>query len=199
MHAGARRAYRDVSPPAIAANLFQPLDVEVVEPPEVTLHCVLVHFLTQHCQLLLCQLTRPLVLDALHGGHHHLRVCRAGVGAGNSASPNRQGEWRKENDCVVCDWQPRDNSGTQQPHWGQHHQVCKLRVGERSCETRAKLLQNLTRLPVFVYHNRAWLTAYRLSLVQCDNPRLLASSKSGCPRRHTVSVRMAFDVVWPMP
>ena len=48
-----------VAAAAVAANLFQPLDVERVEAAEVALHGVLVHLLTQLGQLLLAQVLGP--------------------------------------------------------------------------------------------------------------------------------------------
>ena len=59
------RAHRDVAAAAVAAGFFQALDVEVCEPPQVSLYRVLLQLVTQRRQLLLRQVPRPLVLDVL--------------------------------------------------------------------------------------------------------------------------------------
>ena len=57
--------YRNVSLAAVALDLFQALDVEGVEPPQVSLNGVLLNLITQPRQLILRQLPRPLVLNPL--------------------------------------------------------------------------------------------------------------------------------------
>ena len=62
-------AHRNVALAAVALDLFQALDVEGVEPPEVTLDGVLLHLVTQLRQLILRQLPCPLVLNSLRVLH----------------------------------------------------------------------------------------------------------------------------------
>ena len=63
-------AYSYVAATPVALDLLQALDVEGVEPPEVPLNSVLLHLITQPCQLILCQLPGPLVLHPLYGSVH---------------------------------------------------------------------------------------------------------------------------------
>ena len=60
-----KETYSDVAFAAVALDLFQALDVEGVEPPQVSLNGVLLHLITQPRQLILRQLPRPLVLNSL--------------------------------------------------------------------------------------------------------------------------------------
>jgi hypothetical protein len=64
MQSGAA-AHRNVAPAAVALDLLEALDVERVEAAQVALNRVLLHLVAQARQLLLAQLARPLVLDAL--------------------------------------------------------------------------------------------------------------------------------------
>ena len=59
-------AHCNVARAAVALDLFQALDVEGIESPEVSLDGVFLHLVTQLRQLILRQLPRPLVLNALH-------------------------------------------------------------------------------------------------------------------------------------
>jgi len=61
----ARGARRDVAPAAVALDVLEALHVERVEAAQVALDGVLLHLVAQARQLLLRQLVRALVRDAL--------------------------------------------------------------------------------------------------------------------------------------
>ena len=58
-------AHQDVTPATVAANILEAFDILVDSAPQVALCGVVIHLLSQLRQLLLTQLLRALVLNAL--------------------------------------------------------------------------------------------------------------------------------------
>jgi hypothetical protein len=59
------KTYIVVSATAVAANLFQPLDVQSGVAPKVTLDRVFIHLLTQFSKLIFREVLGALVINAL--------------------------------------------------------------------------------------------------------------------------------------
>ena len=61
-------------PASVASNVSQSLDVQSIEPPQISFHSVLVYLLTQICELLFTEFPGSLVLYALHNSCVELAV-----------------------------------------------------------------------------------------------------------------------------